>query len=252
MLLAAGTGKRLSPLTDGFHKCLTEVNEVPILKQQVTALEHLGFEELVVVVGYREDQIRDFLAGSLSHMKVSYVRNPHYRTTNNLYSLWLAREAIKRSFLLLECDLFFDADLLFDMLHPDRIAVATPRPWMQGTTVSLDDSQCVTAYHLGNDALRYPLAFKTVNIHSLSLPTWRHMIRCLDAYVSAGRLNDYYEAVFRDMVATGAFNPQAVSFDDGRWYEIDTQEDLSAAEMLFPNDAVPPGLAVSSRDPIGV
>ncbi len=235
LLLAAGTGSRLYPLTDTAHKCLTEVNGVPILRQQIACLEHWGFEDLIVVVGHRGDQIREFLGSFESDLKVSYIHNPRYRTTNNLYSLWLARKAIERSFLLLECDLFFEAGLLSGMLHPDRIALATRQPWMHGTTVTLDDSQRVAEFQLGGGATGNPLAYKTVNIHSLSLSTWRRMRRCLDAYVSAGRVNDYYEAVFRDMTVDGAFNARAVSFDDGNWYEVDTLEDLRAAERLFAN-----------------
>ena len=232
LLLAAGTGSRLSPLTDTAHKCLTEVNGVPILKQQIACLDHWGFEDLIVVVGHQGDQIREFLGSFESDLKVSYIHNPRYRTTNNLYSLWLARKAIERSFLLLECDLFFEAGLLSGMLHPDKIALATRQPWMHGTTVTLDDSQRVVGFQLGG-ATGDPLACKTVNIHSLSLSTWRRMRRYLDTYVSSGRVNDYYEAVFRDMTVDGVFNARAVSFDDGSWYEVDTLEDLRAAERVF-------------------
>ena len=74
-----------------------------------------------------------------------------------------------------------------------------------------------------------------MNIHSLSLSTWRRMSRCLDAYVSSGRVNDYYEAVFSDMTVDGAFDARAVFCDDENWYENDTLEDLRAAERLFAN-----------------
>ena len=235
LLLAAGTGSRLQPLTHAAPKCLTEINGVPILEKQVRCLEQWGFEHLVVVLGHQGDQIREFLGSFVSDLKVSYIHNPQYRTTNNLYSLWLARKAIDQSFLLLECDLFFDANLLSGMLQPDRIALATPQPWMQGTTVTLDDAQRVAAFQLGGHSTRDPLAYKTVNIYSLSLSTWQCMRGWLDAYVSSGRVNDYYEAVFRDMAVDGAFNAMAVSFDHGNWYEIDTLEDLRAAERLFTN-----------------
>lgn len=233
LLLAAGTGSRLQPLTHDAPKCLTEVNGVPILEQQVRSLESWGFEELVVVLGHRGDQIREFLADTVSTLETQYIYNPVYRTTNNLYSMWLARKAIDRSFLLLECDLFFDADLLSEMLHPDRIAIATRRPWMQGTTVTLDDSNRVDAFQLGGSTAGDVAAYKTVNIHTLSLATWHRVQRRLDEYVSAGRVNDYYEAVFRDLAVEGSFSPQAVFFDDGDWYEVDNLEDLCAAEKLF-------------------
>jgi NDP-sugar pyrophosphorylase family protein len=106
---------------------------------------------------------------------------------------------------------------------------------MQGTTVTLDEWQRVAAFQMGGGTPRNPLAYKTVNIYSLSLSTWHHMRQRLDSYVFSGRVNDYYEAVFRDMTADGAFNPVAVPFDHGNWYEIDTVEDLCAAQKLFAN-----------------
>jgi choline kinase len=236
LLLAAGTGRRLSPLTDSAHKSLTEVNGVPILRQQIACLEQWGFEHLIVVVGHQGEQIRDFLEGCVTDLKVEYVHNPQYQTTNNVYSLWLARESIEQPFLLLECDLFFEAGLLADMRYPDRVAVATKQPWMHGTTVTLDDSQQVVAFQLGNSVQQGPAAYKTVNIYSLSLSTWHEVRRRLESHISSGRVNDYYEAIFHDMAADGTLNLHAVSFDRGNWYEIDTLKDLRLAERLFAED----------------
>ena len=248
LLLAAGTGSRLSPATNGTHKCLTEVNGVPILRQQVSSLERWGFEHLQVVLGYQARQVREFLDGCQADLKIDYLYNPLYRTTNNIYSLWLARKVIEEPFLLLECDLFFEAGQLEGMLQPDRIALATRQPWMRGTTVTLDDSQQVAAFHLGSTAEQAPGAYKTVNIYSLSLPTWHEVGRRLDAYVSSGRVSDYYEAVFRDMVGEGILDFQAVSFDGGKWQEIDTNEDLRATERLFaPGGALPEPKPLGSR-----
>jgi len=89
-LLAAGTGSRLSPITDSIPKCLTEIDGRPILERLVTGLRQQGFKRLVVVVGYLEPQIREFLDGCAGDLAVEYVRNPIFRTTNNIYSLWLA------------------------------------------------------------------------------------------------------------------------------------------------------------------
>ena len=115
------------------------------------------------------------------------------------------------------------------------IEIITSKEGIHPSAVTLDASGQVVAFQLGGGDTRNPLAYKTVNIHSLSLSTWRRMSRCLDAYVSSGRVNDYYEAVFSDMTVDGAFDARAVSFDDGNWYEIDTLEDLRAAERLFAN-----------------
>jgi choline kinase len=233
VLLAAGTGSRLSSGSESPHKCLTEVNGVPILQQQLRALEHWHFEHLIVVVGHEQAQIRDFLDASGTSLAVTYVENPRYDTTNNLVSLWYARNTMTQPFLLLECDLVFDPELLTEMLHPDRIAVARYAPWMRGTTVTLTASQHVAAFHAPQRIAHRVPAHKTVNIYSFSLSAWRRVAHRLESHVADGHLQEYYETVFRDMTADGTLRLQAVSFDAGRWYEIDTREDVHLAERLF-------------------
>ncbi len=184
-------------------------------------------------MGYQEHRIREFLDAWTGDLKIDYVVSPHYRTTNNIYSLWLAREAVRESFLLLECDLIFEPFLLQDMLLPDKMAVARVQPWMMGSTVSLDPFQRITDFHVGHSEIPDDSRYKTVNIYSLSLPSWRRVVERLDRRISAGKVNDYYEAVFAEMVADGSLSFEPVFFDDGHWYEVDTLNDLYEAERLF-------------------
>jgi hypothetical protein len=78
--------------------------------------------------------------------------------------------------------------------------------------------------------------YKTVNIYSFSLSSWHQIKERLDQHISAGRVNDYYETVFEEMVADGSLSLQTVSFDGKPWYEIDTIEDLAEAEEMFLTD----------------
>jgi choline kinase len=220
-------------MTADAPKCLTEVAGRSILARVVDNLRALEFERLVVVIGYQGDRIQEFLHENAGGLRIDYVYNPDYRTTNNIYSLWLARQQIRESFLLVESDLVFDASMMAGMLHPDKIAISNILPWMNGTTVCLDVAgRRVTAFHVGKrtcDAPRY----KTVNLYSLSLKTWTSVEKRLSRYVSEGRVSEYYEAVFADMVADGSLTFDAVHFDSDRWYEIDTLADLREAEKLF-------------------
>ena len=232
VLLAAGTGTRLYPLTQNMPKCLTLVNGISILERLVSCLNQHGFKRLIVVTGYLENRIRAILGNRVGNMAIDYIFSPLYKTTNNIYSLWMAREIITDPFLLIESDLVFCRSLLDDMLYPDRIAVARMQPWMNGSTVTVNQFKRVTRFHSGArlfDDIRY----KTVNIYSFSLSSWHDIAERLDRYISAGRVNDYYEAVFAEMVADGSLSLQTVSFDSKPWYEIDTIADLAEAEKLF-------------------
>jgi len=233
LLLAAGTGSRLQPLTHDVPKCLTEVNDVPILEQQVRCLEQCGFERLVLVLGHLENRIRDFFQRRSSSLRIEYITNPLYRTTNNIYSLWIARELVQEPFLLLESDLFFDSALLGPMLQADSIAVSTIRPWMTGSTVELDPSRRVVSMHVGAGSIPGKSSLKTVNIYSLSATTWQAFTERLNSHIMAGQVSDYYEVVFSELIAEGVITLRSVFFDHKRWYEIDTPADLLAAERIF-------------------
>ncbi|MBC8208466.1 MAG: phosphocholine cytidylyltransferase family protein [Desulfobulbaceae bacterium] len=231
LLLAAGTGSRLAPLTDLAPKCLVPVNEISILERLVDSLKEHNFNRLVIVVGHQADCIRNFLGTRSGGMEITYIVSPLYKTTNNIYSLWLARKIIDEPFLLIESDLVFDPKLLKGMLCPDRIAVGKSHAWMNGTTVTINNTQKVDAFHCGahnHDDNHY----KTVNIYSLSSATWQLVRERLESHISNNLVNGYYETVFADMVDEGSLSFSPVFFDCNRWYEIDTISDLRIAEKM--------------------
>ncbi len=250
LLLAAGTGSRLFPLTDKAPKCLTLVNETSILQRLLTSLMQHGFKRLVVVTGHLEDHIRAFLASWSRKIEIEYVFSPLYKTTNNIYSLWMARKIINEPFLLLESDLVFDPSLLTDMLYPDRIAIARMQPWLNGSTVTIDQSNRVEAFHSDAACAPSEKRYKTVNIYSLSLSSWNRVVERLEQHVSEGKVNSYYEVVFRQMTAEKALSFQAVFFDRKPWYEIDTIEDLASAERMF-SPSIPKVVPFHDIDPYG-
>ncbi len=233
VLLAAGTGSRLQPLTNDMPKCLTEVSGTSILERLTHCLRYHGFKRLIVVVGHMDDCIRRFLGTSINGLTIDYIVNPIYKTTNNIYSLWLARKAIREAFLLIESDIVFDASLLGDMLYPDCIAVSHMLPWMNGTTATINRSRRVLKLNTGDLEIPNTSQYKTVNIYSFSLPSWRLVEEQLDQHISSGRVNAYYETVLAEMVADGSLSFKPVFFNASQWYEIDTLSDLHESELIF-------------------
>ena len=192
-----------------------------------------GFTRLVVVVGYRDEQIRAYLERYAYGLTIDFVDCREYAKTNNIYSLWRASEHIREAFVLIESDLVFDSHLLGLMRVRNRIAITRFQSPMLGTTVSIDEFGRVMSFRVGEDPCVPGLAHKTVNLYSLSTATWRQVVRRLDRRIAAGKVHDYYEVVFAEMVADGLLTLQSVHFDEGRWCEIDTVEDLRVAERIF-------------------
>lgn len=234
LLLAAGTGRRLMPLTSNSPKCLTEVNGKSFLERLVKNLILKGFKRLVIVTGHQKHCIEEFISNLPADLTIEFIYSPLYKTTNNIYSLWMAREAINEPFMLVEGDLIFDVSLLDEMIYPDRMAVANILPWMNGTTVTIDGSQQIKSFHKNTDINgTLDLKYKTVNIYSFSLASWKAIIERLNQHIEAKKVTGYYETVFGEMMTDNQLSLKAVDFDNNHWYEVDTLQDLTEAEKLF-------------------
>ena len=171
VILAAGVGDRLRPFTEKFPKCLAPVNGVPILINALTHLSDVGVEEVVVVVGHQKEQIYERIGDAFETVKVSYIESENYETTNNIYSLWLAREHLIEDIFLLEADVFFERKLLDRMLSYEGESLATVsqhQAWMSGTVVSIDKSGHIQALMDARDQgpdFDYSRVYKTANIY---------------------------------------------------------------------------------------
>lgn len=241
VVLAAGLGRRTGLET---AKPLLDVAGKPIV---VRTLEHLaaaGVREAVLVVGHLADRVRAAVGESFAGMTVTYVESDAYRTTNNAYSLWLARGHLDRDVYLVEGDVVFDPELLPALAAAggDAVTAAAPfRPPMNGTVVTLDDAGLVTAMLLpaqqGPD-LDLADTFKTVNVHLLRERYLREeFVPGLEALIADGGHGAYYELVIADTVAAGRFPVRSVDCRGTRWYEVDDLTDLAMAEYLFSGDA---------------
>ena len=238
VILAAGQGTRLRPLTDRCPKCLVKVQGKPILQYQLEALCDAGLRRCVIVIGYRAAQVRNFFGTRFRNLSITYVENEAFDRTNNIYSLWLARREITEDLLLMEGDLIFEPELLLDLLEaPYRNAAVVDRfqPFMSGTVI-LAQGDTASAMVLGLDQLRgfdYGPALKTVNIYKFSHQAVSdRLMPALDDYVSQGLTNHYYEMAISRAIAEGALRLHVLRTGLRAWAEIDTEEDLADAERM--------------------
>ncbi|MBL7166085.1 MAG: phosphocholine cytidylyltransferase family protein [Dehalococcoidales bacterium] len=219
VILAAGVGDRLRPLTDRLPKCLVPVNGVPILVNTLTHLEDSGIRETVIVVGHLKEKILERIGDRFRGMKITYVESERYTTTNNIYSLWLAREYLDEDVLLLEADVYFERELLDSLLsarEENHAAVAHHQSWMSGTVVRLDKHDnietMVVSRHQESD-FDYSNTLKTVNIYRLGGRFLReHFLPCLDATIASGNVHDYYETVLNELCSQDGLTIAAVRY----------------------------------------
>ena len=240
VILAAGRGDRLQPLTAHVPKCLVEVNGEPLLARALCALAACGLEEVVIVIGHLGEVVRARIGERFAGLDICYVDAPDYETTNNVRSLWDARGYFDEDILLLEADVIFDDEVIAALLRQpgSSIAVAPYHPALSGTVVRRDERARVVSFHLSADqraGFDPTGTYKTVNISLLRAGLLRdQLLPRLNHLLEDGQVQEYYERTFRDFIEDGTVRDLAtVDVSGSRWYEIDDQRDLDAAEFLF-------------------
>lgn len=242
VILAAGLGSRLRPLTDLRPKPLVEVNGTPIIHNALRNLEAVGVEEVTIVVGYRKDAIQYACGSRFGDIEIKYVESSFFDCTGSAYSLWLARDALlSGDCFLLEGDVFFEADALRYLVPggaADMIAVAPFNELMEGSAVLLSDTGFISAFRMKQTAADVvadgPRLFKTMNLLRFSASSLREtIVPALDEIVASGARQAYTEELLAYLVERRGLQLAAARCDSLRWYEIDSPEDLRIAERIF-------------------
>jgi NDP-sugar pyrophosphorylase family protein len=256
VILAAGMGSRLRPLTIERPKPLVEVHGTPILHNALRNLASAGVRDVSIVVGYRREVIERSCGSEFAGVRISYIPSAVYDCTGSAYSLWLARDALlKGDALLLEGDVFFERAVLTRLLassHPDVGAVAPMTAEISGSAVTLNDNGLVRRILMNQtvaDQRDLPL-FKTMNLYRFSTATLRDtLVPALDEAIARGEVRNYVEQVLSQLFERRKLALGATVCGDLNWFEIDNQSDLRIAERIF---APPPVRAAATLQPLPV
>lgn len=244
IILAAGMGKRLRPLTDSVPKCMVEVNNTPILINTLDILSQFPVQEVIIVVGHMKEVIQERVGTRYKGMTVTYVANDVYDKTNNIYSLWLARDKVKDNVLLFEGDIFFEKALVEKALEDESrnsVLVNTYKSYMDGTVLEINSDlsvrKLIPRREQGED-FDFSDKYKTVNIYNFTKDFFQNiLVPHLDTYIKTQSVNEYYELVLGVIIYIGNPKLYATIVDDVNWYEIDDANDLQKANYLFASAA---------------
>ena len=199
IILAAGMGKRLKELTQNNTKCMVKVNGVSLIDRMLHQIQNQHVSRIVIVVGYEGQKLIDYINTLGIEIPITYINNPIYDKTNNIYSLALASEwLLKEDTLLFESDLIFEDSVLNELVQDPRPTLALVdkyESWMDGTCVKLSSDDSIDAFVPGkklnfSDTDQY---YKTVNIYKFSKDfSTNYYVPFLDAYQKALGENEYY------------------------------------------------------------
>ena len=240
IILAAGMGRRLGEFTANNTKCMLEVNGVRLIDRMLGQLLTLDLSRIIIVVGYGGQNLIDYINSRYHNDKIVFIENPVYYKTNNIYSLWLAKNQMaEEDTLLLESDLIFEDKLLqtaIDSPYKDCALVSKYETWMDGTMVRIDDENNIVNF-IPKKAFKYSdtqFYYKTVNVYKFSKDFINnHYLPFLEAYIRVLGENEYYEQVLRVITLIDNAGIKALPISGINWYEIDDVQDLRIAETIF-------------------
>lgn len=240
IILAAGMGKRLKDLTKDNTKCMVKINGVALIDRVLHQLDKFKLSRVVMVVGYKGEELKDFISALDIQTPICYVENPIYYRTNNIYSLMLAKEyLLKEDTLLLESDIIFEDAVIEKLLQDSRDTLSLVdkyESWMSGTCIRIGKDDSIVEFVSGKnfDFSKIEEYYKTVNIYKFSKHfSEKYYVPFLDAYSRALGNNEYYEQVLRVITMLDEPVIKAKKLCGEMWYEIDDIQDLDIASSMF-------------------
>lgn len=233
VILAAGSARRLSPLTDNKHKSLLEIGNKPILEYQLDALDHYGVIDVLIVVGFLKEQIIKRYGNHYKNLKIQYMDNPNYATTNTVYSLWLAREYFKsEDFLYFNADVLFQRSLVGRLLKSEKesaLGVEIKKCGEEEVKVIPDEDQRVN--HIGKKIDPNKSIGEFVGIGKFGASLTEDFITSLKSVIDDGNQMSFFEKAV-DLI----LDKHKIYYEDITEIpviEIDFPEDLEKAKNII-------------------
>jgi choline kinase len=242
IILAAGSGTRLSGSDVVRPKCLAPFDGRPLIELQIDALRACGVDDVAVVVGFEADRVRRACGPSLR-----FIENVTFATTNSLYSLWMARPLLVDGFVVMNCDVLFHPAMLRDLLtahHNDALLVSYP----DVAAVPFGEEEMKVQVRQGRvtdirkDLTPEETDGENVGIVKFSRTGAARLVATMDRIVAGGSVRDWAPRAFAEFARQ---NPlYAIGTRGLPWTEIDTPEDYQhAVRNIYPAIADDPELA---------
>ncbi len=254
IILAAGMGRRLGELTENNTKCMLKVNGTRLIDRTLDILSSYKLSRIVLVVGYKGENVRKHVGDNYNGTEIVYVNNPIYDQTNNIYSLFLAKNYLEADdTLLLESDLIYGPQVIGKLLsdpYPNLALVDKYESWMDGTVVTISKENKIRNFVSKKDFKYSEIDsyYKTVNIYKFSEEFSKtHYVPFLEAYSKALGNNEYYEQVLKVITLLEDSPLKALPLSGERWYEIDDIQDLDIASSMFATSDEERWRAISKR-----
>ena len=233
VILAAGLGTRLRPITNKVPKCMVPVNGIRIIDKQIDNLLANGVNEIYVVDGYKAEVLAQHLKEAFPQVHI--VSNPRYAETNNMFSLYLTSQFVKgEEFLLMNADVYYDANIIEGMLQGEnqsKIACDRSGYMEESMKITLDGEKI---NHISKKITPEEHYAVSIDVYRISKDDSSTLFKEVEETVIDRKdENSWTEVALDNIFCKTNFMPYVIK---GRWFEIDNHEDLHEAEEIFKGD----------------
>lgn len=245
IILAAGLGSRLRPLTNDIPKVMVEIREQPLIEYTFQRLIEIGVQEVILVVGYKKERLISRYGNIYKGLRIIYVSNDSYSISNNVYSLYLAGRYVKDDVILFEGDVLIKRSPLESIIkeHQECTMMVSPykKEKMNGTIIKRNQEDVVV--QLLDKAKQttgesYEDWYKTVNITYFKKEFFlQKYYPLLEYYVTYQSVHSYYELVLGGLIYFGNSKVTVKVMKEEEWFEIDDVADYMNACASFFCDA---------------
>jgi len=240
VILAAGVGRRLHTLTQHHPKCLIPIGGTTLLVRYLEALEHAGVSQVTIVVGYKQELIREAVASWSGSTPVHFLVNEEYER-GSIVSLWVARPSLDDDTVIMDADVLFHPSIL------ERLVTSShPNALLMDETVAQDTEECMVVVRQGRVIAltkqmpeTYDEAGEGVGFLKLSRHDAPCLLKSVEERINQGLLDMEYEDALRDFFQATLVGVEKIG--GLPWIEIDFPEDVLHAQ----NDVLP---KLSERD----
>lgn len=235
VILAAGVGSRLRPITNNKPKCLVSVAGKPILQFQIDAYIEAGISELIIIVGYEKEAVKEYCK-HIKNIKINIIDNDNYENTNNMYSLYLAKNFIyNKSFILNNADLAIDKNILTHLIKynsPSAVAIDTSIFNDESMKVTINSSGYIS--DISKQISQQNSAGCSIDFYKFSSQDSKILVdKICHIIEKENNLNNWTEVAMQQLFQANEIKCLPCDIAGLRWVEIDNYDDLAIADKIF-------------------